>query len=271
LDKVRIGLWLGMHQLDRNFEAIIPRFYVQDRIGRKDRMVILTYGRQKRKQLSFTGPVTLSFRFLPSAFGLIINTLCIVNISFDYFLARRLGFPYPRTRLISLGRMQGKRPDYCELGRGLHRVLRPIYLGPLRLIGTTYYQPMFSSEIALSTRSLYETQYVQMHSLDWAKGIGGLYFIREDRFGWLDERDTSQGASDILYSNSLEKDMALSVISALQYLNKHHAPDYSHHDRAEQQIIEARRTISLHELNTLQKLIRSWPEGRPVLGRATPG
>jgi hypothetical protein len=234
-------------------------------------MVILTYGRQKRKQLSFTGPATLSFRFLPSAFGLIINTLCIVNVSFDYFLARRLGFPYPRTRLISLGRIQDEKPDYCQLGTGLHRVLRPIYLGPLPLVGTNYYQPMFSSEIALSTRSLYETQYVQMHSLDWEKGVGGIYFVRGDRFGWLDEGGSSHGASDILYSDSLEKDMSLSVISALQYLNKHHAPDYSHHARAERRIIEMRQTVSLQELSTLQRMIRSWPKGRPLLGRATPG
>jgi hypothetical protein len=78
-------------------------------------------------------------------------------------------------------------------------------------------------------------------------------------------------AGHILYSDSLEKDMALSVISALQYLNKHHAPDYSHHDRAERQIIEARRTVSLQKLKTFQKMIRSWPKGRPLLGRATPG
>ena len=268
LDKIRIGLWLGVHQLDKNFEGIIPQFYVRYRIGRKDRMIIMAYGALERQQLSFTGPTTLAFRFLPSAFGLIINRLCLVNISFDYLLGRRLGFPYPSNPLISLGGPQGR--DYCELRAGLYRVLRPIYPGPRPLAGITYHQAMFPSENGQPPRSLYETKYVKTHSLDWATGIGGIYFVKGDRFGWLDESGSSQEFNHVEYCDSLEKRMALSVISALRYLNEHHVPDYSrHHDHAERKAIKTRLSLALQELQNLERMTRSLPDRRPLLGRST--
>jgi hypothetical protein len=107
LDKIRIGLWLGVHQLDKNFEGIIPRFYVRYRIGRKDRMIILAYGALERQQLSFTGPTTLVFRFLPSAFSLIITDCASSIFLFDYLLGRRLGFPYPSNPLSRHCRCRG--------------------------------------------------------------------------------------------------------------------------------------------------------------------
>jgi hypothetical protein len=139
-DKIRVGLWLGYHQLDKNFEQIRLRFYIRDRIGRKDRLLVLAFRSDKRELLSFVGPNLLAFRFSPIALGLIINGLCFVSISCDYLLARRLGFPYPRSPLISIG---SQKTDYCELAAGLHRVLRPIYQGPYRFRGQYIASPCF--------------------------------------------------------------------------------------------------------------------------------
>jgi hypothetical protein len=175
LDKVRVGLWLGYHQLDKNFEEIRPRFYVQHRIGRKDRLLVLASRSDERQLLSFIGPTTVAFRFIPSALGLVINRLCLVNVSCDYLFARRVGFPYPRTPIVSIA---SQTPDFCALGTGLHRVLRPIYAGPLQLDGALFYQPMFPSELTWPARPLYEANYVKSHSLDWETGIGGIYLLQ---------------------------------------------------------------------------------------------
>jgi hypothetical protein len=127
---------------------------------------------------------------------------------------------------------------------------------------------MFPSENGQPPQSLYETTYVKTHSLDWAAGIGGIYFVKGDRFGWLDESGNSQAFNHVEDCDSLEKRMALSVISALRYLNEHHLPDYSrHHDHAERKVIETRLSVALQELKNLKQMIRSWPDQRPLLGR----
>ena len=140
LDKVRVGLWLGIHQLDKNVEGIRPRFYVEHRVARKDRMLLLGYSLETQKHLSFAGPTLLAFRWLPSAFSLVVNNLFLVNISSDFLLARRLGFPYPQAPGQSLGRYM---PDYIALRPGLGRVLRPIFRGALQFDGIAFHQPIF--------------------------------------------------------------------------------------------------------------------------------
>lgn len=267
LDKVRIGLWLGFHQLDQNIEGIHPRFYVRDRIGRKDRVLILALRNDDRPLLSFIGPTTVAFRFLPSAFGLVINNLCIVNISYDYLLARRLGFPYPRTPIISTA---SESSDYCELGRGLHRVIRPVYSGSLPLNGTIFYQPMFSSELSSSTRGLYEAEYVKAHSLNWEGGIGGIYYSRRDQFRWLDTNDEVANITIAPQVESAEKKMVRTVFSSLKYLNIRLAPDHGYRAPKDRAIIGERRRLALRELEALERMARSMPDRRWVQGPHPP-
>jgi hypothetical protein len=260
-DKIRIGLWLGYHQLDKNFEQIWPRFYISHRIGRKDRLLVLALRRDKRELLSFIGPNLLAFRFAPVALGLIINGLCFVNISCDYLLARRLGFPYPRSAIISIG---SQKEDYCELGPGQDRVLRPIYTGPLQLPGAMYCQPMFSSEMTRPARALYEKDYVRAHSLDWASGVGGIYYSKDDRFHWLNAEGSRQAVE--CCRNGAEKKLVLSVIFALKYLNTHRRPDYRHRTRTDRKIIDMRFKASLRELEIHEQLVRSSPDQPWVSG-----
>src|SRR5262245_40221439 len=40
LDKIRVGLWLGMLFLNKNYRDISPRFFIESRIGTKDRFVL---------------------------------------------------------------------------------------------------------------------------------------------------------------------------------------------------------------------------------------
>lgn len=257
LDKVRVGLWLGYHQLDKNFEGIRPRFYVQHRIGRKDRLLVLASRTDERELLSFIGPTTLAFRFLPSALGLVINRLCFVNVSCDYLLARRLGFPYPPAPIISIARQT---PDYCELGRGLHRVLRPVYAEPLQLDGAIFYQPMFPSELTWPPRPFYEAEYVKAHSLDWEAGIGGIYYSKGDQFRWLDGKGQLIDITTDPRCAGAEKKMVRSVYSTLKYLCTRRAPNYVYRTVEDRKFIELRQKLILKELQSLERWARSMPD-----------
>lgn len=260
-DKIRIGLWLGYHQLDKNLEQITPRFHIRDRIGRKDRLLIITFRGDKRQLLSFMGPNLLAFRFSPIALGLIINELCFVNISCDYFLARRVGFPYPNGPIISIG---SQKQDYCEMRPGLSRVLRPVYQGPLQLPGAMYYQPMFPREIMLNTRHLYENDYVRDHSIDWQSGVGSIFHSIGDRFHWLDGEGAYSPAG--WCRDGAENKMVLSVISALKYLNTRGGPDYSYRILADRKMIDVRLKASLTELGVVAQMIRRSPNRSWVSG-----
>lgn len=260
LDKVRLGLWLGFHQLDKNVEGIRPRFHVRQRIGRKDRMVILVYGTQEQEHLSFIGPSTLAFRWLPSVFGLIINKLFVLNVSAEYILARRLGFPYPRRLAVSLGPSQ---PDYVELGEGLARVLRPVFTAPLQLTGACYYQPMFPLEMQHPTRTLYENDYAASHSLDWEAGVGGVYCTKGDRFGWLENgREPWWLPDEELHRVDALKKLGLSVVSILRHFVQNPMVTFGHRSTEDQDMVRMRVQVSLKELSTLLKEIRKWPESR---------
>ncbi|OFW30667.1 MAG: hypothetical protein A3H97_24220 [Acidobacteria bacterium RIFCSPLOWO2_02_FULL_65_29] len=41
LDKIRVGLWLGMLFLNKNYRDVSPRFFIEGRIGTKDRFVLV--------------------------------------------------------------------------------------------------------------------------------------------------------------------------------------------------------------------------------------
>jgi hypothetical protein len=256
-DKVRVGLWLGYHQLDKNFEGIRPRFYVQHRIGQKDRLLVFASRADERHLLSFVGPTCVAFRFLPSALGLVINRLCFVNISCDYLLARRLGFPHPSTPITSIAQQT---PDYCELGRGLHRVLRPVYAGPLQLDGAIFYQPMFPSELTGPPRPLYEAEYVKSHSLDWEAGVGGIYYSNGDHFRWLDGRGQLTNIATDPRCEGAEKKMVRSVYSTLKYLCTRHSPNYISRTAEDRKFIGLRQKLILKELQSLERWGRSMPD-----------
>ena len=110
---------------------------------------------------------------------------------------------------------------------------------------------MFPSEMTWPARPLYENDYVRAHSLDWASGVGGIYYSSGDRFQWLEAEGAHQAAG--FCGNGSEKKMVLSVISALRYLNTRGGPDYSHRTPTDRKLIDARLKASLKELEILEQ------------------
>lgn len=94
LDKVRIGLWLGMIQLDK-IDFIDPKYHIEQRIRKSDRLAAIYFLDDTKKGMNFFGINTVAFHFAPTCFLLTINNIAILNISKEFLFASRLGFPFP--------------------------------------------------------------------------------------------------------------------------------------------------------------------------------
>jgi hypothetical protein len=109
LDKVRIGIWIAYHLIQKNPTGITPHLHVNSRIGAKDRMVCMYTIQTNNIGLKAFGVESLVFHRTPSCFALMINNIVLLNVSCDYLFAGRCGFPYPRNRyVIPNGIDQGK-------------------------------------------------------------------------------------------------------------------------------------------------------------------
>jgi len=178
LDKVRVGLWLSLLYLQKGFYEITPHFYINSRVDRSDRILLVYRSDFLGKRLTVWGCNLLSFRYTPSCFTLVVNNCYFLNASFDFLVSRGLGLPYPRrmyyVRDPRSGNYQGGLQD---LVRGAECVSEPI-------VGLHYdprcaqlFQPMFGKpEIRSRFSSLYNTDYVRSVSVDHAKGIGQVFY-----------------------------------------------------------------------------------------------
>jgi hypothetical protein len=96
-DKVRIGLFIGNMILNKDLPVPNPKFFIDQRIGAKDRCVLIYPNRADRVGLGMIGAGDPVFFHLPTSFMLLVNKLLFVNLSSDFLLAPRMGFPFPRT------------------------------------------------------------------------------------------------------------------------------------------------------------------------------
>ncbi|MDX1749904.1 MAG: hypothetical protein R3271_06250 [Methylophaga sp.] len=174
MDKVRIGLWLGFNQLDKNFAQINPNFHIERRIGQYDRALIVEKSKGICERLNFGGVETLLFQVTPSAFTLTVNNYCFTNISYIFLIFRRLGFPYPR-KMYYLPGSSGE--AVSDIGKGLERVLLPIIRKQSYEKGKIFYQPMFKGGLISGSdfSKFYDNEYVETRSIDHKNGIGDIF------------------------------------------------------------------------------------------------
>lgn len=167
LDKVRVGLWLGFLALENNPFNISPSFRISSRVATKDRLVSIYRANDQRLGIQFIGVDVPLFHHFPSCFTLVINGLYLLNMSADFLLARRLGFPFPNNAVV---RRDGMLEANVVSGR--ERIMIPPLRLPLRAGGVSLFQPMFFNEVFAETPSIYDTDFVRRSSLNWERGIG---------------------------------------------------------------------------------------------------
>lgn len=91
MDKVRIGMWLWMilHLRDRG--NMKPKFFINNRVAAKDRIIAIKIFPQDKnmKGLAFIG-INEHFINFPSVFGILANNILLTSISADFVLSRQL-------------------------------------------------------------------------------------------------------------------------------------------------------------------------------------
>jgi hypothetical protein len=87
LDKIRVGLWLAYNYLQKNLSDVKPNFHISNRIGAKDRAVLIYKSDSEEIGISFSGANTPAFQYLPICFHLRINQYCLFNISTDFVIS----------------------------------------------------------------------------------------------------------------------------------------------------------------------------------------
>lgn len=91
-DKVRIGIWLGQSLL--HGEELSPNFYINQRVGISDRLVVIYRSIEGVKGIAFTGSESLAYKYSPSCLSLTINHLTFVSYSSAMLLSKNMGFPF---------------------------------------------------------------------------------------------------------------------------------------------------------------------------------
>jgi hypothetical protein len=187
LDKVRIGIWLGSRYMDGNSPEVRPKFHIADRIGTKDRSVIILRA-SSGLRLSVFGTNSLAFRYMPSCWGLVVNDMVLVNVSHELLLARRLGFPYADDVQLHESGLSSYIPK-----EGRERIMRPPLTLPIASFGVAIHQCIYKDWEGSTKRELWESDYVTSHTIDAARGLSAL-FIEESqgRVARYPQFDTTQ-------------------------------------------------------------------------------
>ncbi|MDE2184198.1 MAG: hypothetical protein KGJ78_14355 [Alphaproteobacteria bacterium] len=103
LDKVRIGVWLLRHMIEKHPIKITPNFHIASRIAEKDRMLAVYTFDGDGMGINLFGSDSLIFGNMPSCFGLRINNILLLNVSSDFFCSRGCGLPYPKSIKLLMG------------------------------------------------------------------------------------------------------------------------------------------------------------------------
>lgn len=82
--------------LNKDWPTPAPKFYIDERLGKKDRCVLIYPNRPDFKGLVMSGASDPVFMYKPSSFILAINGLIFLNLSSEFLLSQNMGFPYPR-------------------------------------------------------------------------------------------------------------------------------------------------------------------------------
>lgn len=176
-DKVRVGLWLSELTLAHKVDEVAPKFHISQRMGAKDRMLIVERISTDGKGIAYAGTGYEGFYDAPNAFQLIINDYVFTNASEHRLVAPRLGFP-------CMDKLKYSSEDFVlnDVSAGTCKTKHPVVKGfdasPSR---TIIYQPMFKGLYDIqSDNNPYHCDYVAQYSLDAPAGVGGIFYQRGD-------------------------------------------------------------------------------------------
>lgn len=183
IDKIRVGIWLGMWYLEGDPFGVTPNFHISKRIAAKDRALLVYRTTGSPVGWATLATSTPAFHLLPSCFTLIIGSLVLLNISTDFILARAFGLPYPRQIVID---EQGQ--TSFLLGPGTGYVSGPVL--PFRFAPgcSEIYQPVLGAFAGTSFR---DDLYVRLFETHGPNAAGHIFIgsiptpVVGDTLAWI--------------------------------------------------------------------------------------
>jgi hypothetical protein len=185
-DKVRTGLWLGSNYLEKNSIGIKPKFHISTRTDVYDRMLIIKKVNSTRKRLSILGMSEPVFQMTPSAFGLIINDIILLNISYVSLFSGRLGYPH-----MNLDSVVNKDQYAGTASPGTNKIKKPLIRNNLipTINSTIIYQPVFSHKLSSIDCDSYYKLISNNTYLNEFDGIGRIFIQNGQELKTIDEND----------------------------------------------------------------------------------
>ena len=177
IDKVRVGLWLVFHRLDKNIAEIEPNFAISERMGCYDRILMVKRFKNQPEGLNFIGCESYAFAIMPSAFCLRINNIYLMSVSSMFLVSKGLGFPYIDSMKLD------KNSDLLNLSlsEGTNNIAPPIINRSVWGDSTCIIQPMFKNSLTKNyTGEIYNNDYIIENSLNYKDGKGSIFIIKNN-------------------------------------------------------------------------------------------
>ncbi|MBL7890737.1 MAG: hypothetical protein JNL24_14385 [Bacteroidia bacterium] len=250
LDKVRIGIWLGHIQLDKQ-DDLKPNFHIKQRLGVSDRMASISYIKDNRLGIGYTGTEFPAFRTSPSCFTLFINNVAIFNLSKEFAFTRRLGFPFPKKILFVPNESRVQIDDFDS---GTERIMFPIIRKNILSNSVRIYQAIFKVAGKYSPPEI-ETEYFSKYFIDGKAKI----FIENDFTGEIGfmEGNLNIGKSVDLNRTFLMNKLAIQTLEFQNYCLTELCPCYELLDDDERkkrnQFYRENIKFNIHYINKLKK------------------
>jgi hypothetical protein len=140
LDKVRIGLWLAYNTLHKEFFQ--PKFRIDQRLGKKDRIAIISVDPgDQTKGFGFGGIDNNVFRTSQAGMYLRINNVRILSMSYENFISRFSGMPYAKEMFASVDDINKHLADIACDGYDLKQDWREFALPGATIIAQSIFWP----------------------------------------------------------------------------------------------------------------------------------
>lgn len=158
LDKIRVGTWLGLRQLNSDPAGVNPEFGISKRVGLHDRLVVIYECDSPGPSLQFMGGSSPIFYSMPSCCVLRINNYYLFNASTVMLFSKNLGLPTLANRSKVKGRQSAL---FADTQSGSESVQLPLVPLVVKKGGVALYQPiMFVEESQIAETEEYQTEYV---------------------------------------------------------------------------------------------------------------
>ena len=176
-DKVRIGLWGADLMRNPGHSFVDRKLTVANRMGQKDRCLLVARTSCQERGLSFSGTWSPSFHATPSCFGLAINNLYFFNLSYEHAFSHRLGFPALVDRRFTAERLVAG-----DVRPGSGKTRLPVLKREVALDCLSIFQPCFGCPSMSETPDSFDSEFTQHHTLDATTGRGRIFAASGELF-----------------------------------------------------------------------------------------